>query len=98
MLRLPRYAYHRPRRLDEALALLDRHGETARVVAGGTDLIPNMKHRLFEPDHLVALSGVEELQGIHVDDGVVDIGAAVTLDAVARHPDVGRRLQALADP
>ncbi len=97
MLRLPRYEYHRPRRLDDALQLLDRHGDEARVVAGGTDLIPNMKHRLFEPGHLVALSAVEELQGIRWDDGVLDVGAAVTLDALSRNPEVRRHASALAD-
>lgn len=97
MLRLPRYEYHRPRRLDGALELLDRHGDDARLVAGGTDLIPNMKHRLFEPDHLVALSAVEELQGIRCEEGVLDVGSAVTLDALSRDPEVRRHAPALAE-
>lgn len=64
MLRLPPFQYHRPRSLEEALALLGRHGEDAMVVAGGTDLLPNMKHGLFTPSHLVALKGLPELKGI----------------------------------
>lgn len=96
MLRLPRFAYHRPGRLDEALELLERYGDDARVVAGGTDLVPNMKHRLFEPAHLVALSGMEELQGIRSDGEVLDIGATETLARVAADPQVRRVAPALA--
>jgi aerobic carbon-monoxide dehydrogenase medium subunit len=45
--------YHRPRSLDEAIGLLARHGEDARVVAGGHSLIPMMKLRLARPEYLV---------------------------------------------
>jgi 4-hydroxybenzoyl-CoA reductase subunit beta len=108
MLRLHEYAYHRPRSLPEALALLREH-EDALAVAGGTDLVPNMKHRLFTPGHLVALGGVAELHGIALagaggapvpEDspearGVV-VGACTTLAQLARHPLVRRFLPSLA--
>ncbi len=64
MLRLHSYRYHRPARLAEALELLARHGPAAVPIAGGTDLMPNMKHRLFTPDHLVGLRRLPELRGI----------------------------------
>ena len=85
MLRLPPYRYHRPRALAEAVALLGEHGGEAMPIAGGTDLLPNMKHRLFEPAHLVALKGVGELKGIREESGFLHIGAAETLTAVATH-------------
>src|SRR5512142_1482251 len=100
MLRLHSYRYHRPAALADALELLAEHGPAAMVVAGGTDLVPNMKHRLFTPDHLVALKGVRELHGIELDGpgdvatavsgpapsaGEICIGAAETLAAVSRH-------------
>jgi len=66
-------------------------------IAGGTDLLPNMKHRLFEPGHLVALKSIEELRGIREDDGALSIGAGETLSAVAAHEDVRRLVPALAD-
>ena len=97
MLRLPPYRYHRPGRLEEALELLSAHEGDVMPVAGGTDLIPNMKHRLFEPGHLVALKGVEELRGIAEEDGDLVIGAAETLHSVATHPLVGLHFPALAD-
>ncbi len=99
MLRLPNFEYHRPRRLDDALDLLSTYGDDARLVAGGTDLIPNMKHRLLEPGHLIGISGVAELRGARLDDDGrwLDIGAGETLTAVGTHPDVLRLAPALAD-
>jgi 4-hydroxybenzoyl-CoA reductase subunit beta len=65
-------------------------------VAGGTDLIPNMKHRLFEPEHLIALKQLPELGGIAEEDGWLRIGAAETLTTVASDPSVRERFPALA--
>ena len=107
MLRLHEYRYHRPERLADALALLREH-EDALAIAGGTDLMPNMKHRLFTPRHLVALKGVAELRGIGFVDGAgnaVDeesalelaIGAGATLTEVARSPVVRRLFPSLAE-
>lgn len=86
MLRLHEYRYHRPRALPEALGLLRR--EDAMPIAGGTDLVPNMKHRLFTPDHLVALSAVPEMKGIAMSPSgdEIWIGAGETLSSVSRHP------------
>jgi len=97
MLRLPAYRYHRPRSVDEAVALMGEHAGDAMYIAGGTDLIPNMKHGLFQPAHLVALKGLEELRGIGEEDGHLRIGAAETLSSVASHRDVLERFPALAD-
>src|SRR5690606_11308642 len=49
VLRLHEYTYHRPATVREAAALLAAHPGRARVIAGGTDLVPNMKHGLFTP-------------------------------------------------
>jgi 4-hydroxybenzoyl-CoA reductase subunit beta len=96
MLRLHPYVYHRPRRLDEALELLKEHAGDVLPIAGGTDLVPNMKHGLFAPGHLVALRGIHELHGIEERDGELAIGAAESLTAVASHPLVNDHLPALA--
>ncbi len=96
MLRLHSYRYHRPAILADALELLAAHGPAALVIAGGTDLMPNMKHRLFTPDHLVGLRRIGELHGIEAGDGVVRIGAAETLATVSRDPTVRRLLPSLA--
>ncbi len=96
MLRLPPFRYHRPSTVDGALGLLGEFGDDAMLVAGGTDLIPNMKHRLFEPAHLVALRDVDELRGIREEGDRLRVGAAETLSAVASNPDVSRLFPALA--
>ena len=92
MLRLHEHVHHRPRSLPEALDLLAAHAGDVMPIAGGTDLMPNMKHRLFTPGHVVALKGVPELRGIEERDGELWIGAAETLTAISRHP----RVRALA--
>lgn len=79
------------------------HGDDAMYVSGGTDLVPNMKHRLFEPGHLIALKGIDELKGIEElpgengDGGVLRIGAAETLTAVSAKPRVRELFPALAE-
>jgi 4-hydroxybenzoyl-CoA reductase subunit beta len=97
MMRLPPFTYLAPRRVEEAVRWLVEHGGDAMVVAGGTDLYPNMKRRQFEPKVLVGLRGVPELRAI---DGSaregVRVGAAVTLTGVARHPEVATHYPALA--
>lgn len=96
MLRLPPFRYHRPAALEQALELMGEYAGEAMYVAGGTDLVPNMKHRLFEPTHLIALKGLAELRGIDERDGVLRIGAAETLTDVATNPVVRERFPALA--
>ncbi len=96
MLRLPPFRYHRPRTIDEAVGLLDRWGSRALPVSGGTDLIPNMKHRLFTPDHLVSLRQIPGMRGFRRDGSALMIGGAETLASVARHPEVLRRFPSLA--
>src|SRR5215472_2171865 len=72
------FAYHRPRSVDEAVALLAQHREEARVVAGGHSLIPMMKLRLARPAHLLDLQDLDELRGIRSEPGAVVVGAMTT--------------------
>jgi 4-hydroxybenzoyl-CoA reductase subunit beta len=67
------------------------------LVAGGTDLYPNMKRRQFEPKVLVGLAGVPELRGVRgsARDGL-SLGPTTTLTAVSRHPEVARHYAALS--
>ncbi|WP_350334666.1 FAD binding domain-containing protein [Coralliovum pocilloporae] len=72
------FDYHRPSSLTAAIALLSDHGDTARVVAGGHSLIPMMKLRMADFDHIVDLSAISDLQGISIDGSTIRIGAMVT--------------------
>ena len=96
MLRLHSYHYDRPASLEEALRILAAHPGAAMPIAGGTDLVPNMKHALFTPKRLVALKQIPELHGIAVQDGELVIGAAEALTDVARHPLVREHAPSLA--
>src|SRR5215470_1123791 len=96
MLRLPEFEYVAPRSLDEAVSLLAEHGPRAQVVAGGTDLYPNMKRRQQEPSVVIGLRGIHSLRGITAVDGMLRIGPTASLHAVASHPVVRQHLPALA--
>ncbi|HXW25737.1 MAG TPA: xanthine dehydrogenase family protein subunit M [Xanthobacteraceae bacterium] len=72
------FAYHRPKSVSEAVAMLADLGEDARALAGGHSLIPMMKLRLATPAHLVDLAGIGDLKGIRADGGDIVIGAMTT--------------------
>lgn len=97
MMRLPEFTYVAPRTVGEAVKALADHGPGAMIVAGGTDLYPNMKRRQFEPKVLIGLGGVAELRGVRgsARDGFT-VGAGTTLSALARHPEIVRHYAALA--
>jgi xanthine dehydrogenase YagS FAD-binding subunit len=92
-----------PRNLDEALAALPKGRdpkarEKTRVLAGGQDLLTELKEHLAEPDVLVNLKGVGELGGIEQGpDGALAIGALTTLTDLAEHPFVREHLAVLAE-
>ena len=72
------FAYHRPKSVKEAVAILADLGDDARPLAGGHSLIPVMKLRLAAPANLVDLAGIADLKGIRQDGGEVVIGAMTT--------------------
>ncbi|MAS04101.1 MAG: carbon monoxide dehydrogenase [Ahrensia sp.] len=72
------FDYHRPESVADAVALLAKHGDEARAIAGGHSLIPMMKLRMAEVAHLVDLQAIGDLKGIAIDGGTVTIGAMTT--------------------
>ncbi len=72
------FEYHRPASLDEAVSLLQEHGEDASLLAGGHSLLPAMKLRLSAPEHLVDISRIDGLREIRSEGGGVVIGAGAT--------------------
>jgi 4-hydroxybenzoyl-CoA reductase subunit beta len=97
MLRLPPFRYLSARSVAEATRLVADAGPATMLVAGGTDLFPNMKRRQFEPATLVGLRGIAELSGVRgsARDGLA-IGAGTSLAAVAVHPQLARHYPAVA--
>jgi len=97
MIRLPPFTYLAPTTLAGAARLMAEHGRDAMLVAGGTDLYPNMKRRQFEPKVLIGLRGLRELRGIRGSaQAGFTIGAGTTLSAVAAHREIARDFPALA--
>jgi carbon-monoxide dehydrogenase medium subunit len=83
--RLPRFEYHAPVTIPEALELMARYGEKASVFAGGTDLLVAMKNREKAPEHLINLKGITDLKGIRFDEKKgMTIGALTTMAEVER--------------
>ncbi|HEV2581081.1 MAG TPA: FAD binding domain-containing protein [Ktedonobacteraceae bacterium] len=97
MLRLPPFRYLAPRTMEQATRLLAQEGEQAMLVAGGTDLYPNMKRRQFTPPVLIGLRGLEALKRISGSpEQGMRLGAGVTLTTLAEHPAVLQHYPALA--
>jgi 4-hydroxybenzoyl-CoA reductase subunit beta len=79
----------RPRTVDEAVGFLAKHANeqaahTVRILAGGTDLIPSMRQKLFEPEYVLDIRHIAELKGIRKDEAGVTIGALTSLAEIER--------------
>ena len=85
----------RPSSLNEAIATRQRH-PSGRFIAGGTDLLVNMRHGISRPDVLIDLSGLPELSGLHCNTDGATIGAGVTIAALARSSAIAEQYPALA--
>ncbi|HZT07645.1 MAG TPA: xanthine dehydrogenase family protein subunit M [Chloroflexota bacterium] len=71
------FQLHAPSTLDEAFDLLERYGEDARPISGGTALILLMEQRLVRPEHVIALRGISDLRRLDAANGALHIGAGV---------------------
>jgi 4-hydroxybenzoyl-CoA reductase subunit beta len=83
MMRLPLFEFRSPRTIAEAARILDGEGKNVMALAGGTDLLPNMKRRQQVPRTLMSLRNIEGLREIHFDDSELKLGACVTLTEIA---------------
>jgi CO/xanthine dehydrogenase FAD-binding subunit len=80
----PRFKYHDPTTLDEALSLLASYGDDAKVLAGGQSLMPVLNFRLARPGHLIDINRVAELSSVGDSDGALALGALVRQRALER--------------
>ena len=94
---LPEFELFEPRDLQEAVALLTELGERARPLAGGTDLIVEMREGRTRPEYLIDIKGLEELKGVTVSGGLIVIGALTTLRALERSAIIREKLPILYD-
>lgn len=99
------FAYRKARSLDEAIALLTEHGESARLLAGGQSLIATLNLRLSAPKLLIDINGIAGLDRVTGRDGQLEIGALVRHAAAERSreiavqaPLIARALPHIAHP
>jgi CO/xanthine dehydrogenase FAD-binding subunit len=93
---LPKFDYHEPSTMEEALKLLSELGGNARVLAGGTDLLCRMKQKIDRPSHVISIARVPGLDEVIPRNGhAVTIGAGVTAAALSQNELLGDRFTAL---
>jgi len=95
-MKAPRFAYARPASVAEALALLDKHKDDARVLAGGQSLVPMLNFRVASPKVLVDINRIAALAGIKVTKSQVRIGALTRHVDLERSPDIAKHLPLVA--
>lgn len=93
---LPKFEYHNPVTTLGAIELLDSL-ENAKVFIGGTDLLPQIRDQVWQPDHLIDLNNIGELCYVKELNGVICIGSTTTLSQVVNSPFVKKNLPALHD-
>lgn len=91
------FDYHRPTSLDEAVALLNEHGDNAKVLAGGQSLIPAMRFRLAIPEILIDINQVPGLDALAEENGHLKIGSLLRESALEDSDVVQKRYPMLAD-
>jgi 4-hydroxybenzoyl-CoA reductase subunit beta len=96
MMRLPLFVFHAPRTLDEAARILHAEGPSAMPLAGGTDLLPNMKRRQQVPRTLLSLRNIDALRAIQFGESGARLGACLTLSDIACNPRFRNGATALA--
>ena len=91
------FEYHAPTSLVQVFELLDRYGDDARIMSGGTALVIQMKQRLSQPGHVVGLRGVTSLNSIESTPTGIKIGALFTQRQVENSIAIVEELPLLAD-
>lgn len=92
----PRFEYHAPTTLGDAVNLLNTL-EDAKILAGGHSLLPMMKLRFAQPEHLIDINRILELRGIREKGGTVVIGGMTTENELIASPIINAKLPLLAD-
>lgn len=82
-MRLQKFKYYEPQQLEEAFSLLDRYGDDAAILAGGTDLVPLMKKRAVQPKCVINIKRIRNLEFIKSRGGL-EIGPLTTIGAIEK--------------
>jgi carbon-monoxide dehydrogenase medium subunit len=91
------FHYHQPESLEEACLLLSQHGQEAKILAGGTDLVVKMKQRLLSPKHVINIKKLQDLDFIKKEGNGYAIGSLTRLVDIATHRDLLQDLPILPE-
>ena len=92
---LPHFEFHEPPTIDDACRLMAQLGTKAKLIAGGTDLMVNMKRHIVAPEHVVSLARIDALKQCRQENGCCRIGACVTVAELAEAESIKQSLGAL---
>jgi len=96
MLRLNNFKIYQPDNKLKFLKLLDKHQGKSKIIAGGTDLLPNLKHELLEPKVLISLNILDDLKKINNNKTYISIGPSCTLNQVAEDKSILHNFRSLS--
>jgi carbon-monoxide dehydrogenase medium subunit len=91
------FEYFAPTTLEEALKLVDQHGDDFKILSGGHSLVPVLKLRLAAPAVIVDIGRIQDLKTIKVDGDIIRIGANVTHAEIAADPDLKQHCPLLGE-
>lgn len=91
------FEYYAPATIEEALRLLDQHGDDCKILSGGHSLIPVLKLRLNSPATVIDIGRIPELSAIKIENGVLCVGANATHAAIAASAEVKQHCPLLAE-
>ncbi len=91
------FDYYEPASIEEAISLLQKYGEHARLLAGGTDLLVQMKMERIAPSHLISLGAIQDMEYIITRQDGLEIGARTSIRAIAHNATVRSFFPALAE-
>lgn len=94
---LHEFEYHSPSKLSEALELLEKFGDKAKILAGGTDLIIQLKENMIQTDNIININGIDELKGIVCEPGKgAVVGATSTIESIEFSEELNKKFGALS--
>jgi aerobic carbon-monoxide dehydrogenase medium subunit len=91
------YAFEAPKQLSEALGLLEKYGDDAKVLAGGMSLVPTMTLGLVQPEVVISLNHIPNLDYVKEEGNVLKIGALTRHDTVRKHPLIQKHCPLLSE-
>jgi carbon-monoxide dehydrogenase medium subunit len=91
------FTYHKPQTIEEVTALVVEHGERAKILAGGTDLFVGMRGGEFDPEVVIDIKGIPALHRMHLENGSLSIGAAITINEILESPKIPKDFPVLKE-